>query len=166
MVDYLSKCVVDTSILIDMHIGKIMVHFFKLPYHFIAPDVIIAELHEPNGTLLLKLGLEQGELTGDQIIEVLQLRKQYNRPSVNDLFALVLAKVLEATLLTNDGSLRKVAEQQGITTHGTLWVLDEIVRLTIITSFQAADALRTMFEKGSRLPIDEYNKRLQKWLGE
>ena len=120
--DYLSKCVVDTSIIIDLHIGKILALFFKLPYHFIAPDVIIAELHAPNGTLLLELGLEQGELTGNQIIEVLQLRKQHNRPSVNDLFALVLAKTHKATLLTNDGSLRKVAQQQGIPTHGTLWV--------------------------------------------
>ena len=166
MVDYLSRCVVDTSIIIDLHIGKIMTHFFKLPYHFIAPDVIIAELHEPSGTLLLELGLQQGELTSDQIVEVLQLRKQYNRPSVNDLFALVLAQVLKATLLTNDGGLRKVADQQGITTHGTLWVLDEMVRLMIITPLEAAVALRTMFEKGSRLPLDECNKRLQKWLGE
>ena len=166
MVDYLSRCVVDTSILIDLHIGKVMVQFFQLPYHFIAPDVIIAELHEPSGTLLLELGLQQEELTGDQIVEVLQLRKQYNRPSVNDLFALILAKILEATLLTNDGSLRKVAQQQGITTHGTLWVLDEMVRLMIISPLQAADALRTMFEKGSRLPLDECNKRLQKWLEE
>lgn len=164
--DYLSRCVVDTSLLIDMYIGELLTHFFKLPYHFIAPDVIIAELHEPSGTLLIELGLQQGELTGDQIVEVLQLRKQYGRPSVNDLFALILAQALEATLLTNDGSLRKVADQQGITTHGTLWILDEMVRLTIISPIQAADALRTMFEKGSRLPLDECNKRLKKWLGE
>ena len=166
MVDYLSRCVVDTSILIDLHIGKLLTHFFKLPYQFIAPDVIMAELHEPSGTLLIELGLQQGELTGDQVVEVLQLRKRYSRPSVNDLFALVLAQALEATLLTNDGSLRKVADQQGITTHGSLWALDEMVRLRIISPIQAADALRTMFEKGSRLPLDECNKRLKKWFSE
>jgi predicted nucleic acid-binding protein len=164
MVDYPSSCVVDTSLIIDLYVSKIITHLFKLPYNFIAPDVIIAELHEPGGPLLIKLGLKQGELEGDQIIEILRLRTEYNRPSVNDLFALVLARTLKAILLTNDRSLRKAAEQQGVVTHGTLWVLDEMVRLEIISPSQAADALRTMFEKGSRLPLDECNKRLQKWL--
>ena len=117
MVDYPLRCVVDTSLLIDLYIGKIMVDFFKLPFDFVAPDVIVSELHEPNGKQLMELGLQDRELTGDQILEVILLRKQYRQPSVNDLFALVLARILEATLLTNDGNLRKVAQQEGILTH-------------------------------------------------
>lgn len=164
MADYLSKCVVDTSLLIDMYIGRIMVEFFKLPYSFVAPDVIIAELQEPDGKTLVEFGLQQGELTGSQILEVLQLRAQYRQPSVNDLFALVLARVLSATLLTSDGNLRKVAHQAGVPIHGTLWVLDEMVQLKIISQFRAADALKLMCERGSRLPQDECDKRLKKWL--
>ncbi len=49
MADYPSRCVVDTGLLIDLYIGKIMVDFFKLPFDFVAPDVIVSELHEPNG---------------------------------------------------------------------------------------------------------------------
>ncbi len=165
MADYLSKCVVDTSLLIDMYIGRIMVEFFKLPYSFVAPDVIIAELQEPDGKTLMELGLQQGELTGSQILEVLQLRAQYQQPSVNDLFALVLARVFLATLLTGDGNLRKAAHQEGIPIHGTLWVLDEMVRLKIISQLQAAEALKLMCERGSRLPQDECDKRLKEWFG-
>lgn len=166
MVGYPLRCVVDTSLLIDLYIGKIMLDFFKLPFDFVAPDVIIAELHEPNGKLLMKLGLQQRELTGDQILEVIQLRKQYLQPSVNDLFALVLARILKATLLTNDGNLRKVAHQEGIVTHGTLWVLDEMVQVKIIPPLQAIDALSAMRERGSRFPPDEYDKHIRKWLSE
>ncbi len=70
MVDYPLRCVVDTSLLIDLYIGKIMVDFFKLPFDFVAPDVIVSELHEPNGKQLMELGLQQRELTGDQVLEV------------------------------------------------------------------------------------------------
>ena len=166
MVDYPLRCVVDTSLLIDLYIGKIMVDFFKLPFDFVAPDVIVSELHEPNGKQLMELGLQDRELTGDQILEVILLRKQYRQPSVNDLFALVLARILEATLLTNDGNLRKVAQHEGILTHGTLWVLDEMVQIKIIPPFQAIDALSAMRERGSRFPQDECDKRIRKWLSE
>lgn len=163
MAEYPSKCVLDTSLLIDVYIGEIIVEFFQLPYSFVAPDVIIAELQEPDGKILMELGLRQGELIGSQVLEVIQLRELYRQPSVNDLFALVLARVLSATLLTSDGGLRKAAYQEGIPIHGIFWVLDEMVRLKIISQLRAADALKLMCERGSRLPQDECDKRLKKW---
>jgi rRNA-processing protein FCF1 len=163
MVDYLSICVVDTSLLIDLYIGNLLVEFFKLPYSFVAPDVIIAELQTPDSKMLLELGLRQSELVGRQVLEVVKLRALYNQPSVNDLFALVTARISNATLLTSDGNLRKVAHQERIPTHGTLWILDEMVRLEVISCIQAAKALKLMCEKGSRLPLDECNKRFREW---
>ncbi len=163
MEGYPSKYVVDTSLLIDLYIGKIIGQFFQLPYTFIAPDVIIAELHEPAGKLLIELGLQQMELAGEEVLEVIQLRSRYPKPSVNDLFALILARLLKATLLTNDGNLRKAAEQEGIAVHGTLWVLDEMVQIKIISPLQAIEALQGMLNQGSRLPEDECEKRLSLW---
>lgn len=160
MADYRLIYVVDTSILIDLHIGKILVEFFKLPYSFVAPDVIIAELQEPSNVVLMELGLQQRDLTGSLVLEIVQLRVIYRRPSVNDLFAFVLARELCTPLLTNDKSLRKVAQYEGLSVHGTLWVLDEMVRLIIISPFQAANALQLMCEKGSRFPQDECDKRI------
>ncbi len=166
MAEYHSKCVVDTSILIDLYIGKILAEFFQLPYSFCAPDVIIAELYEPDGQALLKLGLQQSQLTGSQILDVLQLRAQYRQPSVNDIFALVTAREIKAILLTNDGSLRKVAQAHEISFHGTLWVLDEMLRLHIIDPMRATIALQLMRKHGSRFPEDEYFKRFRAWCNE
>lgn len=163
MADYLSTYVVDTSILIDVHLGKIVTQFFTLPYTFVAPDVIIAELHEPEGKILLSLGLQQKDLTGEQVKEVIRLRKQYRKPSVNDLFALVLARMLAAPLLTNDGSLRRACIQENIPVHGTLWILDEMVERTIISHHKAITALKRMCDQGSRLPQDECGKRFERW---
>jgi predicted nucleic acid-binding protein len=163
MADYQSTHVVDTSILIDLHIGSIIVQFFQLPYTFVTPDVILAELLEPRGDFLVSLGLEQKELASEQVVEVFQLRSFYRKPSVNDLFALVLARLLKASLLTNDKHLRKAASQEEIACHGSLWVLDEMVERNIILLSEATEALKCMCEKGSRLPLDEYNKRLKQW---
>lgn len=158
MAGYHLRCVVDTSVLIDLHIGKLLNEFFQLPYSFFAPDVIIAELHEPDGQTLLKLGLQQSQLAGSQILEVLQLRAQHRQPSVNDIFALVTAREIKAILLTSNGSLRKLAHAHEIPVHGTLWVLDEMIRLTIIGSARALIALQLMCLQGSRLPEDECHK--------
>jgi len=147
-----------------MYVGNIISEFFKLPYNFHAPDVIITELKAPDGQLMRQLGLQQGELTGRQVLEVLQLRSQYRRPSVNDLFALVYARSINATLLTNDGNLRRVALQEGVPTHGTLWILDEMLRLGTLAAIQAAQALQLMRRKGSRFPTHECEKRLAAWI--
>jgi rRNA-processing protein FCF1 len=163
MEDSPSICVVDTSLLIDIHFGKIVVPFFTLPYSFVAPDVIIAELKSIDSSMLIKLGLKKCELTGNQIQEVLQFRSRHRQPSVNDLFAFVTARSLRAILLTGDRNLRKLAEQEGILTHGTLWVLDEMIRLKIISPLQTAEALKLICERGSRLPVDECNHRLKNW---
>lgn len=163
MEDSPSICVVDTSLLIDIHIGKIIAPFFTLPYNFLAPDVILAELKSIDSITFVKLGLQQSELTGSQIQEVLQLRASYKQTSVNDLFALVTAQSLDAILLTGDKNLRKLAELKRVPTHGILWVLDEIVRLKIISPLQATEALQLLYQQGSRLPIDECTYRLKYW---
>ncbi len=166
MADYPSICVVDTSLLIDLHVGKIIVKLFELPYSFIAPDVIVAELQTIDNKMLLKLGLQESELSGQQVLKVWQLREQYKHPSVNDLFALITAQSINAILLTGDGNLRRAAELEGVPIHGTLWVLDEMVRLEIISLAQATEALNLMREKGSRLPQTECDKRLKNWQNE
>lgn len=112
------------------------------------------------------LGLRRGELTGKQVLELVQLRRKYQQPSINDLSALVLAKALNIGLLTNDKSLRNTARQEGIQVHGTLWILDEMVRLQIIKNIKAVDVLRLMLDTGSRFPHDECQKRFTEWLSE
>ena len=163
MVDSPSTLVPDSSLLIDLHVGGILRQFITLQYSFTTPDVIIAQLQDLDGTTLMGYGLQQSELAGEQVREVVTLRGRYRRPSANDLFALVLARHLGATLLTSDRHLREAALQEQVVVHGTLWVLDELVRLEIVPAINAADALRLMLSRGSRLPSDESDWRLKLW---
>ena len=161
-----SRLIVDTNVLIDMHRGGIVEGFFKLPHEFTSPDVIIAELENPPGSWLEGLGLQSAELAGEQILEVEFIWTHNLDIAANDVFAMVLAIHEQIPLLTGDSRLRRLAAKHNVPVHGTLWVLDEMVKLTILTKRQAAKALRLMLERGSRLPIHECAQRFELWEGE
>jgi len=165
MADSPSLLVLDTSLLIDFHAGGSLAELFRLPYGFVAPDVIIEELHEPAAHTIVALGLQRRELQGEQVTEVALLRSRYRKPSVNDLFALVLARHLRPTLLTSDRHLREAAVREQVDIHGTLWALDEMIRHEIVPAALASDALQRMLQSGSRLPIDEAQRRIKRWSG-
>lgn len=94
------------------------------------------------------------------MLKVADLAARYLRPSRQDLFALVLAETLGATLLTGDGALREAAREMGVEVHGTIWLLDQMMAHGIIDGQKRAQALRLMIDSGSRLPKDEVESRL------
>jgi predicted nucleic acid-binding protein len=158
------KLVVDTNVLIDLHWGDVLNEFFALPYEFFSPDVIISEeLKSPDGEELLNLGLQSYEMDAEGVQEVYNLAEKHRNIAVNDLFAFVAAKKEGFLLLTGDERLRKLAEGNGVTVHGTLWVLDQMIEIEILNRKKAIWALCAMLEKGSRLPKEECKKRLRNW---
>ncbi len=155
-------CVTDSNIWIDLHRGDLIDEAFLLPFEFMAPDVIIAdELLTPNGGELVQLGLQEKELSGKQVLMVVDLAKRYVRPSRQDLFALVLARETDAILLTGDGDLRNVAHEISVEVHGTIWLLDQMVDRGIIDKRERANSLERMIKSGSRLPKNEIKARLE-----
>lgn len=160
-----SQLIVDTNILIDMHRGGVIRQFFALPYDFTSPDVILAELEDPDGSELERMGLRSAELTGEQVLEVAFILENNQKIAANDIFALVLASHMGLTLLTGDSRLRRLSAKHNVPVHGTIWLLDEMVQRNIITARQAAKALHLMLGRGSRLPADECDRRLELWEG-
>ncbi len=164
MAGFPSPCVSDTALLVDLREGGITRYIFRLPTVWLAPDVVLEEeLEAAHAERLLRLGLQRRELTGDQVEEVVALAQRYLGPSRADLFCLVLAKAEHATLVTSDKSLREAAEQEGIPVHGTLWILDFLVRNDLVPRQQAAAALRRMVENNRWLPQAEVDERLRQW---
>lgn len=110
------------------------------------------------------MGLQVVEFTGAEVVTVIDLGRTHPEVSINDLFALVLARKRNVLLLTGDKRLRRIAQDDyGLDVHGTLWVLDQMVKLKLVPSPQAAAALRDMLKSGSRLPETECDRRLRKW---
>jgi rRNA-processing protein FCF1 len=157
------RLIVDSNVLIDLHWGGVLKEFFALPYGFFSPDIIIDELGHPDGEELLSKGLQCYEMDKEGVQEVSSWAEQYPNIASSDLFALVGAKKEGYFLLTGDKCLRKLAEENGITVHGTIWVLDEMVRIGTLKPVEAACALRSMVKNGSRLPTQECEERLRRW---
>jgi len=163
MVSIPQSWVVDANVLIDLYLSELLRELFNLSLELVAPDVVIAELLQPDAEEVLAYGLRQAEFSGQQVEEVAFLRAQYRRLSVSDLSAFVLAKSLNGALLTNEGPLRRLAQQEGLPVRGTLWLLDRMVESHVISPGRAAEALKRMLSCGSRFPRAECKERFQRW---
>jgi len=158
-----SVLVTDTNIWIDLENCGILVEVFRLTYQFLISDFAILELIRPRWETLEVLGLRAHELPVERVVELFQLRQAYRNLSIVDLAAFLLAKMLDATLLTGDWRLNELANASGLSVHGALWLLDEMVHFKALTPRQAASALTRMLELGARLPAEECSNRLTRW---
>jgi len=163
MLAALQPCVIDTSVLIDLQVGRLIRPVFGLPLYLMTTDLLLAEFQGSDLAQLEELGLVRGELAPAEIEELARLRARYARLSVPDLSALVLAHRVQAILLTGEADLRSIAQRRGLVVHGTLWVLDEMIRHSLIPPVVASMALRRMLHGGSRLPVVECRTRLAQW---
>lgn len=159
------RLVVDTSVCIDIFNGAILYEVVKLPYYYLLPDVIIAELDEPPGVIFTNAGFVSSGTAGNEIYLVSELGARYNGLSLNDVFALATAKREGLTLLTGDNKLRSAANREKVDVHGTLWVLDRLVEDSIISPPAAADALEKIMATNTWLPARECRERLARWRG-
>lgn len=57
----LALCVADANILFDLRNGRILTTLAALPYRFIVPDAVLAELDAPLRGTVQSLGFEIGE---------------------------------------------------------------------------------------------------------
>jgi len=150
----------DANILIDIEIGGLVAPMFSLDYQFAVPDVLFyEELDEQHG-YLLGMGLESRPLSDNMVARVEQLAQKYPRPGRMDLFALVLAEHEKCPLLTGDSALRSVADQEDVKVHGTLWLVEEMVKTGKISVQVARNAYLQMQVHGRRLPWPLAEQRL------
>jgi len=155
--------VTDTNIWIDLRNGGLYSEIFRLPCQFVTPDFAKTEFTRFPWDELEERGLNFFELGPSLIQEIIDLRPAYSRLSIVDLSAFVLAKDLEAILITGDRGLRELAKRNNIEVHGVLWIIDNLVCNQIIKGAFACDCLNLIIEKGARLPKDECEKYLDSW---
>jgi predicted nucleic acid-binding protein len=160
----------DTCILIDLYNGNLLDKIMQFPYKLGIPDAILSdafsdevELGEPGSEEILGAGFEVYSLESEELVEVFRLNGKYSRPSLIDIFGLVLAKKHGAILLTGDKKLREAAQSEGVEFKGILWILDELIEHSIINKETATDSLQEILDKGAYLPKTECLKRFEQW---
>jgi len=155
--------VTDTNIWIDLENGSLLDTIVDLPYQFIMTDFAANELLPNQWTTVMSLGVQAYPLSSEQISDIYDLNQHHKTVSTTDISSLVLARDLQAILLSGDNPLRKLAEEFVIEVHGVLWVLDKIVQHQLILRRRACFALKRILAENARLPKGPCQKRLRLW---
>lgn len=152
----------DTSIIIDLERGHFLEDLFGLPFDFVVPDLLFRrELSDDFGDRLLALGLRVEELVADELSRAIEVRRERAALSTPDAFAFALAEQRAWTLLTGDGALRQAAEQHGISTHGVLWICDQLAEYQVVDNMRLHAGLSAIAgHPRCRLPAREVTARL------
>lgn len=154
----------DANIFIDMVSGELLEAMFRLPYRFAVPDVLYEEELAAHHSDLPGLGLQVLELSPDGIMDVQALLTRYASEGVTryDVFALALARQEDCPLLTGDRALRNAGEEEQLEVHGTLWLVEEMLRLGIVRGQTVRRAYQAMAAERRRLPWAEVERQLQR----
>jgi hypothetical protein len=158
----------DANTLIDMSVAGLLEAMFRLPESFAVPDVLFAEELSERHPELLSFGLATLTLDGAGVREASMVMASCTgraAPSLNDVFALMLAKQVGGVLLTEDRRLRELAETSysDIEVRGTLWIMRRLQEHGLLEAAVAREAYWQMRQSGSRLPWGEVNRQLEEW---
>jgi hypothetical protein len=157
----------DASCLIDLRKGRLLHVLLKLPYRFVIPYPVrhseLLDFTPQEWALLDGGGMETVDLGPAQVAEALAVKAAFPKISANDCFCLVATRCYErAILLTGDGLLRRVANDDGRRVHGVLWIVDELKRAALCADTLLVSALETWTEDASVfLPEPEVERRLR-----
>ncbi len=124
-----------------------------------------SEILSPTGFLdeLVADGLVGVNITIEEFLLADRWGNIYPKLSVPDRIALAIAKQRGIVLLTGDKALRKAASQEGVSTLGTLGVLDRLLSGNYITKDEYLTCITSLKKHNgyeARLPADELDKRL------
>jgi len=160
-------CCIDANILFDFIEGDILNTLFLLPFDFHTSDIVANEISESySEKQLTQLGLEILDLNDSEVLEIFSMKQEHIELSVQDVSVYFLSRKHNTMILSNDGPLRELADSSRIEYHGTLWLLDEMVQIGILSPQDAAVALRFMLDNKRWLPRLECDKLIKKWNSE
>ena len=157
----------DSSILIEFSKRELLHKMFDLEFEFAVPDLLFHEELIDLGPYgrqdLLDYGLRVESLDAEGVQSANAYQAERPALSLVDSFALALAGLQEWQLLTEDRTMRNVAESRGIVCFGALWVFDRMLDANILPASQALVALEAMYDD-PRCPVpkDELVVRIRR----
>jgi len=158
----------DTSCLIDLRKASLLEAFVQLPYDLVIPDVLFEQelVNFSNSEKeLLERALRVVSLSGEGVIKVQNVNRDYPALTLNDCFVFVIAEQTpDCILMTGDRNLRDLATSSGVEVHGVLWGIDEMYSAKSATVNQLYSAL-LFFKADSavRLPSKELNRWIERY---
>ena len=154
-----------------MHCIGLLQLMCSLPYEIHTVDFVAAELIDEDQKKAFEELVGNGKIIVDSFTaeEVMEIVAEHSSVSGNlsipDCSVCYYAKKHGVPMLTGDRRLRRHAEQLSIEVHGILFLFDEMVANSVITSIDAATKLKELMALNSRLPQAAIRERIDKWRG-
>lgn len=138
----------DSSILIEFSKRDLLDRMFQLEFQFAVPDLLFHEELIDLGAYsrrdLLGLGLRVESLDSKGVETAIAYQSERPALSLVDSFALALAAHQGWNLLTEDRTMRSVADSKGIANMDALWVIDNMIEAGILSASQVVAVLEAM----------------------
>ena len=146
----------DSSILIEFSKRELLDRMFELEFQFAVPDLLFHEelidLGPYSRRDLLTFGLSVESLDVEGVEMAIAYQSARPALSLVDSFALALAGQRRWHLLTEDRTMRSVAELEGIAHLDALWVIDNMLEGGILSASQVVAVLGAM-QNDPRCPV-------------
>ena len=138
----------DSSILIEFSKRELLDRMFQLEFEFAVPDLLFHEELIDLGSYsrrdLLGLGLRVESLDAEGVEVAIAYQSERPALSLVDSFALALASHQGWNLVTEDRTMRSVAESKGIVHLDALWVVDRMLDADILSESRVVTVLEAM----------------------
>ena len=138
----------DSSILIEFSKREVLDRMFQLEFQFAVPDLLFHEelidLGEYSRQDLLDFGLRVESLDAEGVGTAIAYQSERTALSLVDSFALAIADRQGWPLLTEDRTMRSVAQSKGIVHRDALWVVDSMLDAGILSTPQVVAVLEAM----------------------
>jgi len=159
--------ITDTNVFFDLIEINALPEFFSLPYEICTTDFVVNEVLHSHQKEQIEIFIRARKLTifkltDNEVDEVKTFKTTRFFKGLTDKTVLWKAKQLNCSLLTGDGKLRKEAQAQGINVHGSIWVVENLVKNQVIEKSKAINFLEKLKEINNSLPVDEIDKLIKK----
>lgn len=160
----------DANIIFDLISIGLFDRFCSLPTNIITSDFVYYEIQTEDEKKALDLAISEGVIsvesfTFDELVMIKDMNavKGSFSLSIPDCSVWYLAKKTQGRLLTGDRKLRSIAEKDGVSVSGILFVFDCLLNNKLLSPKGAIEKLRNLLRLNPRLPVEECEKRIRKW---
>src|SRR5450432_527520 len=148
----------DSSVFFDIIKIQALPEFFALDFEICTTDFVKGEILESEQSEQIEMFIRSKQLTvfvlsEKEIEEVENFKTERFLKTLIDKTVLWKAKQLKCPLLTGDAKLRSEATEQGITVHGSLWVIRTMVESKVVTANAGIEFLEKLKVSNDRLPL-------------
>lgn len=157
--------ITDSSVFFDIIKIQLLTEFFALDFEICTTDFVKGEILESEQREQIEMFIQLHklivfELSELEIEEIVNFKTKRLFKTLIDKTVLWKAKQLKCPLLTGDAKLRNEAIEQGVTVHGSLWVI-QIIESYVIAASAGIEYLQKLKISNDRLPLDEIEKLIK-----